>query len=380
MQGYIRKRGNMWYYTIETAKIDGKRNRIERSGGRTKEEALKAMRNAIQEYEKNGDIVNLSNISVYDYFEYWFDNYVMLNLKYNTQINYRNIIDKHIKPIIGTYKLKAVKPAALQGLINTKFKEGLSKKTIDIIATVLKGGFKKAVYPYQLIKENPMIYVEIPKFDQYNKNTKEDLKIITIEDFKKLLEEVKPENSFYIPMMIAFHTGLRRAEVCGLTWDHINFEDKTLKVEQIMVMKEKEYMLGTPKTQSSYRTIPLGDTIINILKKHNLKQKENKLFYGQHYTETNFVCTKENGEPVTPNSIKWSARHISQKTKIPFNFHSFRHTHATMLLENGAKPKSVQGRLGHSRISTTLDTYSHLTKKLKKEAVDIFEKMLENTL
>lgn len=69
-------------------------------------------------------------------------------------------------------------------------------------------------------------------------------------------------------------------------------------------------------------------------------------------------------------------RKISEKSGVDYNFHSFRHTHATMLLENGAKPKDIQVRLGHARLSTTMDTYAHVTKKMKKETVDIFESIL----
>lgn len=378
MQGSVRKKGNNWYYTIETARINGKRNRIERAGGKTKGEALEAMRKAISEYETTGQVVDLSDISVHDYFNFWFDSYVALNLKYNTQENYRGIIDNHILPKIGMYKLKAIKPAILQELINDKFKEGKAKQTIEIIGTVLKGALKKAVYPHQLIKENPMLYVEIPKFDNRQKKTKEDLKIFSYTDFIKMTEFVRNDSPFYIPMMIAFHTGLRRSEVCGLTWENIDFENKTLTVDKIMIMKKKEISISTPKTQSSYRTISLGETIVSILKQHKNRQNQNKLFYGLHYPITDFVCTKENGEPVTPNSIKWYCGYVRKNTGVEFSFHSFRHTHATMLLENGAKPKDIQARLGHSRISTTLDTYSHITEKMKKETVNIFEQMLKD--
>lgn len=109
-------------------------------------------------------------------------------------------------------------------------------------------------------------------------------------------------------------------------------------------------------------------------------QLENRMKYGKWYHDSNAVCTKENGEPVTPNSIKWSASKIKKDLNIAFNFHSLRHTHATMLLEDDVKPKIVQERLGHSRISTTMDKYVHVTKKAKKDTVDIFERMLKDSM
>lgn len=177
--------------------------------------------------------------------------------------------------------------------------------------------------------------------------------------------------------MIAFYTGLRRGEVSGLKWKDIDFEEQTLTVERIIIMKKKSYEIGTPKTQSSYRTIGIGNDLISVLKTHRKRQLENKLFYGQHYTESDYICTKENGQLVTPWSIKWHVEKTRKDTGIDFNFHSFRHTHATLLLEGGAKIKAIQERLGHSRISTTMDTYSHLTKKTKKETVDLFESLMK---
>lgn len=102
--------------------------------------------------------------------------------------------------------------------------------------------------------------------------------------------------------------------------------------------------------------------------------------YGKWYHDSNAVCTKEDGELVTPSSVKSHTRRISKTLSISFNFHSLRHTHATMLLEDGVKPKIVQERLGHSRISTTMDKYVHVTKKMRNEAVDIFAQRLKRSM
>ncbi|WP_413515832.1 tyrosine-type recombinase/integrase [Carnobacterium maltaromaticum] len=379
MQGSVRKKGKSWYYRIDLAYISGDRKQIERYAGKTKDEALQTLRNAIKEYETSGDVMALSDISVTDYFNFWFDKYVMVNLKKNTQSNYRNILDKHIFPSIGMYKLKAIKPGTLQDLLTEKYEAGYAKQTLAIIKGVLNKAFTMAVFPYQYLSIDPTRYVKVPKYDIKEWKDRGDLKIISIEDFKKLVSAVPKSDPFYLPMMISFQTGLRRSEVCGLKWTDIDFEENTLTVERIMLGTENgKYDLGTPKTKSSYRTIMLGDSIIKILKSSKKRQIENKLFYGSNYFDGNFICTKENGQPVTPNSIKYNVEKVRKLTGVDFNFHSFRHTHATMLLENNAKPKAIQTRLGHSRIATTMDTYAHVTKKMKKDTVDIFEQMLKN--
>nr|WP_223876603.1 hypothetical protein [Lactiplantibacillus daowaiensis] len=98
MQGHLRKRGDSWYYSFKGAKINGKRKRFEAYGGKTRVQAEAALRKALDEYENGSTPLKLSNISVADYFDYWHKNFVVKTLKYNTQANYRNIIDKYIKP------------------------------------------------------------------------------------------------------------------------------------------------------------------------------------------------------------------------------------------------------------------------------------------
>ena len=222
-----------------------------------------------------------------------------------------------------------------------------------------------------------MQYVSLPKFNQKKINGTYKLKIISLSDFKKILNRFPVGSNFYIPLQIAFNTGLRGGEVCALTWDDINFDSKTLSVNHTLVEKGRgQVELGTPKTNSSYRTISIGETLVKILKDHKIKQKENKLKYGEFYTNSNFICTKENGQLLNTSSLKYLSRMVNYELGIPFNFHALRHTHATMLLEGGANIKDIQKRLGHSRLSTTMDTYSHVTEKIQSETVDILEKII----
>ncbi|MDT2829720.1 site-specific integrase [Vagococcus carniphilus] len=376
MRGSLRKRGNSWYYRLDLAPINGERNRIERYAGKTKNEAQESLNKAIHEYQMTGTLPVNSNISTHDYLEHWFENYVKVELKLNTQKNYRGMLDKHIHPAIGNYYLKEIKPATLQELLNQKKEIGYAKQTLSIMKGIFNKAFSMAVYPYEFLKTDPSQFVKTPKYDQKEWKDKGDLKIISFDDFKKLQNIVPTHSPYYLAMMISFQTGLRRAEVCGLQWKDIDFDDETLTVEQIMIQDGKKWIMGTPKTQSSYRTINIGPSLLSLLKKAKLRQKENKLFYRDYYTESEFVCTKENGEPVTLNSIKWYTEKYRRESGVDYNFHSFRHTHATMLLENGAKPKEIQVRLGHSRLATTMDTYAHVTKKMKKETVDIFESIM----
>lgn len=377
MQGGVRKKGNNWYYYFELAKVDGKRKKVERKGGSTKKEAQAALRKAIAEYENSGQIKDSNTISFADYLELWFSSYVMVNCKYNTQINYRACIDNHIKPILGMYRLTSITPEQLQKFLNNKMINGFSKNSVSNFYGVLSGSLKYAVYPLKYINNNPMQFVKMPKYSNAPVKS-EDLKIITINQWNEIIDRFPKGTPEYIPLQIAFHTGMRSSEVLGLTWDCVNLEEKYIKVEKILIDKGKGiYELGTPKTSSSAADILIGDKLISILRDHKEWQNTNKVTYGPHYTVNNFVCTKENGKQVTTSTIKYLSRIVNYELGINFNFHSLRHTHATMLLEAGANFKDIQKRLRHSRLATTMDTYSHVTKKLSQSTVNIFENLLK---
>lgn len=358
------------------------------------------MRKALEEYNNAGLHFEPTELSVSDYMDYWYEHYVKVNCKYNTQNNYDFIIRNHVKPALGIYKIKSLTPAILQELVNGKYLNGYSKNHLTNITSVLSGSLKYAVHPCNFLKDNTMKYVKNPKYEHSRAET--NLKIITNEEFNTIIDRFPLGSSFYIPIMIGYYTGLRIGEVMGLTWKDIDLEKGTLDVNKIIYKRGKVWCFGSTKTKTSVRTIKIGTTLINALKKHKVWQLENCLKYGGHYIQQyeineteeneslrrivsvsasipnvgksiNMVCTNENGKIVTPDSFKYASRVIHYSLGITFNFHSLRHTHATTLIENGANIKDVQVRLGHNNIETTLGTYTHATEKMAEQSVEIFE-------
>ncbi|MGA4519634.1 tyrosine-type recombinase/integrase [Solibacillus silvestris] len=382
MKGGVRKRGNTWYYYFDMGIVEGKRKKVERTaeGAQTKAEAEAVLRRKILEYENAGTVFKPSEMTLHDFLAFWQKEYVELKLKPNTQDNYRLTINNHILPHLGNYKLKSLTPHVLQQFMNLKVREGLARQTLSIIRGILSKSLNQAVYPYKYINENPMSYVELMK-NKERKPTKDDLKIQSKENLRLLNERVTEDHPFYLPFHIGLHCGVRVGELCALEWKHVNFEEMTIEIEQ-QLTREKidgkyKWVVSPPKSVSGYRTIPVGSSLMNILKKEKIKQKENKLKYGKSYLqdpEHDFVCKKENGEHYTPNVIKYQTRELIRgKLGIDFNYHSLRHTHATMLIENGTPIKTVQKRLGHSRSAVTEDRYVHLTQKMARDAADIFD-------
>lgn len=392
MQGSIRKRGNTYSYSFDLGYVNGKRKRKEKGGFRTKKEAEQALRKAITEYENSGQVFDASNITVADYLDFWLKEH-SINLKYNTIINYGEIIKNHIKPCIGIYKLRSIKPIHLQNLLNDLYKKGYSKSALIGVKKLLTGSFKKAVYPYQYIKENPTLYIEMPKYK--SKQIKAKDKIISKEDFNKIIEHYHEGTSFYVPLMIMYYTGLRIGECLALTWNNVDLINNTITVKHTLVYVDGiGNSLGSPKTSTSVRTIPISATLAKILKQYKKYQLENKVAYGVYYQTyyldelnnyivtdntgipLNFVCTYANGKIISHSSVKYYVKIIKQKLNIDFTCHKLRHTHATMLIEGGANIKDVQVRLGHSEVATTMDTYTHATEIMSKQTVEIFDRVI----
>lgn len=399
----VRRRGQKWQYQFEGAKVEGKRKQITKSGFKTKKEALDAGVKALAEYNNSGSRFEPSEMSVSDYFDYWYDNYVVVNLKIHTQRSYKLYIENHIKTDLGIYKLKSLTPAILQKFINTKFTNGFGKSHLKGLAGVLSGALKYAVYPGEFIKENPMLYIKLPKYEENNSGS---TRYITRDEWNKILDRFPYTSCFYIPLFIGYFTGFRISETLGLTWDDIDLENKTISINKILYYndKSKSWYFGPTKTKSSNRIIKIGNTLVDILKKYKTRQTENKLKYGGYYTCTyegeekidnkkyrplysfpanlpvqnikkiDMVCTRENGDIVTTHSFKSASKIIHYELGISnFCYHALRHLHATTLIENGAEIKDVQMRLGHSDIETTYNAYVHHTKQMEHNSVEIFE-------
>ncbi|MEK3995674.1 site-specific integrase [Psychrobacillus sp. FSL K6-2365] len=379
MKGGVRKRGNSWYYYFDYGIVEGKRKKIERlaEGASTKSEAQTVLRRKIIEYENVGMVFKPSEITLHDYLNYWMQEYVELKLKLNTQYNYETTIRIHISPALGKYKLKALTPEVLQKFVNDKVREGFARKTVEIMMGILNKALRHAVYPYKYINENPMQYVEL-MMDTLKKQTREDLKIQSNENLRLLNNHISVDSDFYVPFHIGMNIGLRVGETCGLEWSKIDFEEKTIEVDQQLIGEKKdngrtEWIPASLKSKAGYRTIAVGDNLLDLLRKEKIRQKQNRLKYGEYYIKSDRVCVKENGQPLTPSIIKYHTRIISQKLNLKFNYHSLRHTLATKLIENGLPTKTVQKILGHSRASITEDRYVHLTEKMQRNAADVMD-------
>lgn len=418
MNGGTRKRGSTWSYYFDLGKTNGKRKKREKGGFRTKKEAEQALAAALNEYNNSGQVFEPSEVTVSDYLSQWYELFCKPNLKYNTQLAYLRIIEGHLVPKFGHYKLKALTPAILQEYANSLKLNGYSKSHLKGILNVFQSALGYAVEPLHYISQNPMQTVRFPKVER---KPRERI-ILTMEEWQLIINRFR-DTRYYIPLMVGFYTGLRISEAFALTWNDIDFAKRTLSVNKQIVKRNfgadvrkaagqkgkreqcSSWYFTTPKTASSLRIIPFGATLYDALKAEYALQMKNEIKYGEAYTiqvlkketdekgndmyrvvpvqkcagsqlpRTRLVCVDKNGQYTSTDSFKYCSRVIHNELQIAFDYHSLRHTHATMLIEAGANIKNVQKRLGHASIQTTLQTYVHDTEKMGEQSVELFEQI-----
>ena len=241
-----------WEYRFPIASVNGKRQHSSQAGFKSQKEAEEAGTKAMAEYLGTGDAYKPEKISYSDVLDLWIKNHVKLKLKEQTISKYLTVIKRHIRPALGSYYITRLKPLDIQQFLNDLVKQGYATGYIRNVYAILKGSIKYAVEPCLYIKQNPMLYVTAPKADSGAK----EKQIISREDFKTILERFPETDKFYMPLMIAYHTGLRLGEVLGLTWENIDFEQKTLTVEKqkqtVEIEGVKMYVLTSLKSKASY--------------------------------------------------------------------------------------------------------------------------------
>ena len=413
----IQKRGKVYQYKFEISSIDGKRKFINKSGFKTKAEAEKEGIIAYNEYMNTGHKFVPNNMSYSDYLDYWIKEYCEINLQYNTIQAYKNIIKNHVKPKLGFYQLSQLTTSSLQEFINRLYVEkAFSKNFMKNILKVLKGSLGYATDVVGFIKENPARKVLLPK---YEINEKDPAHIFSKDEINIILDRFSNNHCMYYAFLTAYYTGLRVSEVFGLTWDDIDFENKTITINKNIVKKNQNggtkkrhisgnsltvWYFGPCKTECSYRTIDIGDTLLSALKDYKEEQIQNEKDYGDSYMKhylkkvvnpynnkeetkiinayaeidvalpkVNLVFLKKNGVFEGTDTCKYPFKVIHYELGINCRFHDFRDTHATRLIESGADIKAVSKRLGHRNINITYDIYVRVTSKMKSDVVDRFE-------
>lgn len=403
----IRKRGKVYQYQFEIAPVGGKRKQITKSGFKTKLEAQEAGTQAYNEYINTGLNFKENQISYSDYLDYWMKNYCEINLKYNTIQAYNTIINKYLKPNLGKYRLSAITSVKLSSFIADMCnKYDFSRAYFSNILKVIKGSFREACDIYGFIKYNPTLTLRLPKLDK----EREDIKhVYTQEEIDTILDRFNDNDTFTCAFLTACYTGMRTGEVCALTWNDIDFENKVINIKHNVYDKKKDekgrWFIGTTKTSTGKRQVHISSTLLNALKNYKKKQAYLRNLYRDSYyyyhledvkneygkvveyrivendnkimriDSTNFVFTRDDGYYSGTDFLRYPYNIIHTELGIKkCRFYDLRGSYATKILKNGVEIREVADILGHRNIETTENYYISSSNISRKEANEVFEK------
>ncbi|MBQ6286020.1 MAG: tyrosine-type recombinase/integrase [Bacilli bacterium] len=409
----IRKRGNVYQYSFEVGKVNGKRKQMTKSGFRTKAEAQASGTKAYNDYLNTGLAFKEKEISYSEYLDYWIENHCEMNLKYNTIQTYKIIIDKYLKPNLGHYRLGAITSVRLTSFINDIVKQNnFSRAYFKNILKVVKGSFRDACSVFGFINNNPAMIVRLPKIEE----KREDIKhVYTQDEIDRILLRFKDDDTFTCAFLTSCYTGMRTSEVFALTWEDIDFENRIIKVRHSIYDKNKDYKgrwyIGSTKTINGVRNINICNTLFNALLSYKKKQDKLKKIYGTKYfyyhvekvlneygkvkeyriveneidmnysNNINLIFTKKDGKYSGTDITKYPYSIIHHELGIEkCRFYDLRGSYATKTLKSGVEIRDVADILGHKNVETTENYYISSSHDSRKEATDIFEKTTQSSV
>ena len=322
-----------------------------------------------------------SIITVDNWFHTWIEQYKKPTVKQGTVGVYEDTYDSYIKKPFGKKKLKDLRPEQIQNLYNTLNTKGFSRNTIELVSVVLSGMYKQA-YKNQIIRINPVPLATLPKMPE-----RKERRVLSKDEQQFFLETAKNHQYYYI-FELALSTGMRSGELRGLEWKDIDFQNRIIHVRGTLVQNRYGFYKDTPKTQSSYRDIPMLNNVYNLLKQRKRQQSEQKILLGSDWKTLdgleNLVMTTSTGHPLGKgylnNAIDTLTARI-QKTRPEFKEltpHTMRHSLATRCIENGMEPQVLKTILGHSKLSMTMDLYAHVLPDTKSREIQKIAKLFES--
>jgi integrase len=268
----------------------------------------------------------------------------------------------HVCPTLGSTKLSALTPAHVQGLFRQKLDDGLAPKAVKYIHTTLHRALRQAVR-WGLVPRNAAAEADPPRV------VTPEMRPLSPIQARTLLQAAKG-NRLEALYVLAVTTGMRQGELLGLGWEDVDLECRTVRVRRTLTLARGGPHLTEPKTRGSRRSIRLTASAVDALERHRERQEAEGAAAGGVWNAWDLVFCTKRGTPVRRDNLHdkhWKP--LLGRVGLPdIRFHDLRHTCATLLLTKTVHPKIVSEMLGHSSVSITLDTYSHVIPGLQEVA------------
>ncbi len=287
-----------------------------------------------------------------------FEPAVLPTLKYATQEIYSFLLRKHLLPRFRDSRLCDITRAEIQQFLIAKLKNGYAWETTHHLRSLLSKVIGTAV-DWNYLSDNPVHGVRMPE-----RSLKRPHRFLSLDEVRRLI--AASDEPVRTIVLLAVMTGLRIGEILALRWGRINFAAGTVRVEETCYKGH----FGTPKTRASRREVPLTPAVTRALQAHRVSCRDT--------ANEALVFVTRRGTPLASNNLRKRQLHpASQRAELgSINWHSLRHTHGTLLHEQGTPLRVAQAQLGHSHMTTTLQVYTHASGSAQRQAVDHLESLL----
>ena len=358
--------GNVYYFKyIELPRgIDGKRNRK-----KIRAKTVRELNDKINKFKEQLDSGYKAELDTnfYSFCKMWLEEVKFPKLRPTSREVYERILRIHVKPSpIAAIKVSEITVLQVQTWYNSlNYSNSLMQQIHKIIGGTLKYAFK-----CNLLQKDFSSVLEIPK------QNVEPTKILTVEEYQRLVSVLDHNNLYDNIISIAIFTGARIGELSALTWGDLSGNvltiNKTFKYVRNLNNGKYEPLISMPKTAAGKRTIILPQKAIDLLEHHKLIQDELKDKLGDKYKHKELIFANQQGNYLAPHTIREHfAAKLDEANCSRVRFHSLRHLTATILLENKIDIKTVSSILGHANVEITQNIYQHVLDSLKEEASNV---------
>jgi integrase len=367
-EGSIYKRPDgRWCAQVNLGYVNGKRKRKYLYGD-TRAEVAKQMTTILRDVQQ-GIPVATERLTVAAFLDRWLEDYVKPSVRPSTYADYETTARLRLKPALGRIGLTRLTAQDVQKMMNEGIRAGMPVATIRHARLILGIALGRAT-KWQLVAINAASLVEAPRTEQ------SEVRPLTPEQTMKLLKSIRGDRLEAL-YTVAVAIGLRRGEALGLTWDCIDFDAATLTVRFQLQRIDKALVRVEPKTARSRRTVALPSVVVDALRRHKIRQLEERLLAGSRWQDSGYVFTTTIGTPLDGRSVTRFFADALTRAELPHvRFHDPRHGCATLLLMRGASLRAIMETLGHSQIAVTANIYAHVGETIKRETAAMMDAAL----
>jgi integrase len=318
------------------------------------------------------------------FLEDWLRDYAQPNLNPRTTEDYASKIRSHLIPALGDIPLDKLTARQIQALYASLMISGnlqkpgpLSATTIRHLHMILHKALATAM-EWGILSGNPADSVRPPRTERVEMHTWNKAQML---EFLEATRQSQVYSPYYPVFHILLYTAVRRSEALALRWKDIDLSQGRISISRgLHQLHDGSLVFSRPKTKSGLRSIEITATTVAILAEHCERHRAYRLMLGADFTPDDLAFCQPDGQPTLPGSVSHAWTKMVKLSGLPrIRLHDARHTHASLLLEQNVHPKIVQERLGHASIQTTLDTYSHVTPGMQREAMKLFDEKLTDS-